>query len=209
VKGLPCVQASGTIPSVTNETGTCGGCRPCRWKRNRIELQDKYDNSRPRASTINRIARARLDWLPIPIANAKAWVSGLGDTETGWFWNLIFSSLAAELQGYLPNSSNLWTIAGAKRSDFWESHKSRVLARFEFREMDGTSMLCFPPLVEIVDQQSRKLRKPRSALSLSSLKSNYENQKREREENRAQKKEAHHDNRATPKPTGLDRLIPD
>jgi hypothetical protein len=108
----------------------------------------------------------RLTWIPIPI-DAKAWVSGLSDTETGWFWNLIFSSLAAEPQGYLPNSSNLWTIAGAKRSDFWESHKSRVLARFEVREMDGTRMLCFPPLVAIIGQQSRKLRKPRSSLSLS------------------------------------------
>jgi hypothetical protein len=148
----------------------------------------------------------RLSWVPIPISNAEAWVSDLSDYETGWFWKLIFSSLAAEPQGYLLDSSNLWTITGAKRSDFWESHKSRVLARFEVREMDGMRMRCFPPLVEIIEQQRRKLHRPRSALSLSSLDPKNQNQKQREREPRA-KNEEPHESHTTRQPTPLDRFI--
>ena len=73
----------------------------------------------------------------------------------------LFFARAAERQGYLANSSNLWTIAGAKRRDFWESHKSRVLACFEVRDVDGTEYLCFPPLLKLINQQAAALQEAR------------------------------------------------
>ena len=151
-------------------------------------------------------AAPRLPWVPIPANAVKTWPPpDLEDYERGWFWTLIFASLAAEPQGYLCNSSNLWMIAGAKRRDFWDSKKSRVLARWEIREVDGIEMICFPPLVAIIDKQCSKLRKPRSSLSLSSTE--YQNQ-RERKP-RANGRKHQYDQRAAQDASGLDRLIPD
>ncbi len=169
-----------------------------------------YTTENPCASTA-KIASPppRLkDWLPIPI-DAKTWASDLSDYETGWFWSLIFSSLVAEPQGYLLNSSNLWTIAGAKRSDFWQSHKSRVLARFEVREVDGIQMLCFPPLVEIITVQIGKLRnhRPRAAPLSHSLDSDPDLKKQGRgRANPAQTQEPPHESGAGG-PSTLDRLF--
>ncbi|HUA15860.1 MAG TPA: hypothetical protein VMG31_11205 [Verrucomicrobiae bacterium] len=107
-------------------------------------------------------AAPRVSYLRIPIADMQGWITGLSDVESGWFVRLLISSAAAELQGYLPNSSNLWTIAGAKRSDFWQSHKSRVLACFEVRQVDGIEYLCFPPLLDLLNKQRSDLQKWRA-----------------------------------------------
>jgi len=66
------------------------------------------------------------------------------------------------MQGYLPITSNLWSIAGAKRSDFFESHKSRLLACFEVRKVGGKEVLYFPPLIESMRKQMKRLRNRRS-----------------------------------------------
>jgi hypothetical protein len=151
----------------------------------------------------------RLEWLKIPIADAQAWTSGLLDFEAGWFWKLLYSSAASEIQGYLVNSSNLWLIAGAKRSDYWERHKSGVLARFKSREVDGIEMLYFPRLLEIINDQKAQLRKYRARThSLTPVVDpKSQNQKSECVEEPRAKKEAANNAGETRRPTPLDRLI--
>jgi len=154
-------------------------------------------------------ASPRVAYLRLQIADVLGWIAGLSDVETGWFLRLVFSSAAAERQGYLPNSSSVWTIAGAKRSDFWDHHKSRVLACFEVRRMDGTEYLCFPPLLEIINQQSHDLQKWRArSHSLTGVDS--KNQKQNQSEcvkKPRTKTEAARNAGNTQRTTALDRLI--
>jgi hypothetical protein len=114
------------------------------------------------STSASRPTAARLDFLRIPIGLTHAWTAGLLDYEVGWFFNLIFSSAAAEPQGYLVDTSDLWRVAGARRSDFFDRNKSGVLARFKSREGDGIKWLYFPPLLEILNRQSADLRKWRN-----------------------------------------------
>src|SRR6266496_5198429 len=88
---------------------------------------------------------------------------GLTDFQQAWFWNLLRASFfdQTEMQGYLPITSNLWSIAGAKRSDFFESHKSRLLACFEVRKVGEKEVLYFPALIELIVKQRRRLRSRR------------------------------------------------
>jgi len=176
----------------------------------------QHNSSEKCASTISPIAPAipstaapRVPCLNIPIADAHGWVLGLTDYETGWFFRLLLSSAAAEPQGYLVNSSNLWRVAGARRPDFWESHKSNVLARFNSQEMDGRQMLWFPPRLEIIHNGSEKLRnyRARNAHSLTGIDPKNKNQKQSEREPRAKSEE--HENAATTdrRPTPRDRSI--
>jgi hypothetical protein len=52
--------------------------------------------------------------------------------------------------------SNLWTIAGAKRKDYWESHKSTVLACFKVCEMEGHQWIYNERLLHVMEEQSGK-----------------------------------------------------
>lgn len=100
----------------------------------------------------------RLEWIPFDRTINPP--SGLTDFQQAWFWNLLRASFfdQVEMQGYLPITSNLWSIAGAKRSDFFDSHKSRLLACFEVRKVGGKEVLYFPPLVESMRRQWKRLR---------------------------------------------------
>jgi hypothetical protein len=103
-----------------------------------------------------------LKFIQVPVERRIGLPAGLEDFQQGWFVNLLCASLEAELQGFLPMSSNLWSIAGAKRKDFWESHKSRLLACFEVREMvDGKKLLFYPPLVALIEEGIRKINEKR------------------------------------------------
>lgn len=86
--------------------------------------------------------------------------AGLKDYQQAWFWNLLCASFDQQLmQGYLPVSSQLWKIAGAHCLDYWNQHKSEVLAAFEVRRLDnGKSVLFFQPLIDIMQVQAQRLR---------------------------------------------------
>jgi len=123
-------------------------------------------------------AAPRVSYLRIPIADIQGWIAGLSDVETGWFLRLVFSSAAAERQGYLPISSDVWKVAGAKRSDYWDDHKSRVLACFNVRPIDGIEYLCFPPLLDLLNRQRNDLQKWRArSHSLTGVDSKNQKQK--------------------------------
>jgi hypothetical protein len=85
---------------------------------------------------------------------------GLKDFQVGWFWNLLWASLTnLEFPGYLPAArSSLWTFAGAHRRAHWDANCALVMAAFELREIAGRKMWCLPALVDIIEEQKRKLR---------------------------------------------------
>jgi len=104
---------------------------------------------------------AQLTWVPWDRSLQPP--AGLTDFQQAWFWNLLRASFfdQTEMQGYLPITSNLWSIAGAKRSDFFDSHKSRLLACFEVRKVGGKEVIYFPPLIQSMRRQLKRLRNRR------------------------------------------------
>lgn len=81
------------------------------------------------------------------------------DFQRGWYIQLLLRCATSERPGYLRLDSNLGTIAGAKRSDFWETHKSRVLACFKVCLMDGEQWIFNPRLLKTLEEQTQKIEK--------------------------------------------------
>jgi len=79
------------------------------------------------------------------------------DYQRGWYFQLLIESCASPRPGYLRLDSNLWSIAGAKRRDFWESHKAAVLACFKVREMEGQSWLYNERMLHTIEHCSAAL----------------------------------------------------
>jgi hypothetical protein len=103
----------------------------------------------------------KLKWIPLPVDGSIGPPRGLTDFQVGWYWNLFCACLAnLEFPGYLPvtaTRSTLWTFAGAHRRTHWDANCALVMAAFELREIAGRKMLCLPDLVDIVEQQRKKL----------------------------------------------------
>lgn len=100
----------------------------------------------------------KLEWLPLYIdklLSSPAW-QDMTDFQRGWYIQLLLRCTRSERLGYLKMDSNLWTIAGAKRRDFFESHKSAVLACFKVREMEGHQWLYNDRLLSVMEDQSKK-----------------------------------------------------
>jgi hypothetical protein len=107
----------------------------------------------------------RLKWVPLPVDGSIGPPPGLADFQVGWFWNLFWAALSnSEFPGYLPAAATcttLWTFAGAHRRAHWDANCALVMAAFELREIAGRKMLCLPALVDIVQEQNKKLRNHR------------------------------------------------
>jgi hypothetical protein len=102
----------------------------------------------------------KLKWIPMPLDGTIHPPLGLTDFQVGWFWNLFWASLTnPEFPGYLPAArSTLWTFAGAHRRAHWDANCALVMAAFELREIAGRKMWCLPALVNIIEEQKKKLR---------------------------------------------------
>jgi hypothetical protein len=81
----------------------------------------------------------------------------LKDFQRGWWVNLFWAMFDAEPQGYLPVTSDLWLLSGALTPSRWESHRDRVLAAFENSVVEGAQVIFFPPLIEVLETQRKKL----------------------------------------------------
>jgi hypothetical protein len=108
-----------------------------------------------------------LKWIPLAVDGSPGmiprglWPTFRKDFQQAWFFNLVIASLKSEPQGYLDPRLDLWRLAGAHSERFWESgsprHKAAVLACFsEIAEINGVKYLYFPPLVDVVNQQTKK-----------------------------------------------------
>jgi hypothetical protein len=104
----------------------------------------------------------KLKWVPLPVDGSIGPPRGLTDFQVGWFWNLFWASFTnSDFPGYLPATATrntLWTFAGAHRRAHWDANCALVMAAFELREIAGRKMLCLPALVDIVEEQKKKLR---------------------------------------------------
>lgn len=110
----------------------------------------------------------RVKWLPFAVDGSPGMFARrlrpqfAKDFQTAWFWNLFWASLEAEPQGYLDPRLPLGKLAGAHSDRFWSRHKDAVLARFELREWNSVEMLCFPPLIEVIESQMKRIRQHRA-----------------------------------------------
>jgi hypothetical protein len=138
--------AKGGTNAIDNLVTSCEECN--RGKGDRLAL-DKYSPT--------------LKWVPWERTLRPP--AGLKDFQQAWFWNLLCASFdQQQTQGYLPITSSLWKVAGAHRRDFWENHKSEVMTAFEVRRVEnGTAVLFFPPLIEVMQVQVQRLRTKKSA----------------------------------------------
>jgi hypothetical protein len=113
--------------------------------------------------------RKRLDWVPMGVDGSPGMIpSGKApvfekDFQAAWFWKLFWASLESEKQGYLRVTSQLGMLAGAHSKAFWDAEKSVVLACFEVRELEGQRWLYFPPLIEVIEDQMKKICRPHRA----------------------------------------------
>lgn len=106
----------------------------------------------------------KLIWMPLYIddlLSSPAW-NDMKDFQRGWYFQLLLRLTRSKPLGYLKMDSSLWTIAGARRNDFWESHKSAVLACFKVREMEGHQWIYNERLLSVMEEQSLKIKQKRS-----------------------------------------------
>ncbi len=159
----------------------------------------------------------RLDWIPMgsPRLRPPAYLSA---QERGWWTNLFWAMFDAEPQGYLAVTSDLWTIAGARDPQRWQSQCARVMASFDVSAIAGQHAISFPPMVESLEEQRRKLLAKRGrggiakskkgsahSLSLSDFDVEGQSQNQRERETRAKKGAAPHGE--IRRATALDRLI--
>ena len=100
----------------------------------------------------------KLEWLPLYIdrlLSSPAW-QDMKDFQRAWYIQLLLRCTRSERLGYLKMDSSLWTIAGAKRKDFWDSHKATVLACFKVCEMEGHQWIYNERLLSVMEEQSSK-----------------------------------------------------
>lgn len=80
------------------------------------------------------------------------------DFQRGWYMQLLLLSADnSERLGYLKLDSDLWKLAGAMRKDFFDSHKSVVLACFKTKEIDGEPWIYNERLLKTIEDQLQKL----------------------------------------------------
>lgn len=84
----------------------------------------------------------------------------LKDAQRGWWWNLFWAMFDGEPQGYLAVTSDIWLVAGSRDRQRWDAHAASVMAAFDTADIAGQHVIFFPPLLEALEQQRKRLRKP-------------------------------------------------
>jgi hypothetical protein len=106
----------------------------------------------------------QIEWFPLfidKLLSSPAW-NLMKDYQRGWYIQLLLHCTRSERLGYLKMDSNLWTIAGAKRKDFWDAQSSIVLACFKVREMDGHQWIYNDRLLHSMEVAERLLTKQKT-----------------------------------------------
>jgi hypothetical protein len=104
------------------------------------------------------VSSGPLNWIPRSPHDRLRAPRHLKDYQRSWFEELCWASLdQTEMQGYLPMTADLWRLAGAHCRDFWDKQKSAVLACFECATVVGQEVIFYPPLIEIINLQRKKI----------------------------------------------------
>ena len=126
-------------------------------------MQNITDNSR--AQIPSSVAPAaislpsdfiRLDWIPMGPPRLRP-PAALSAEQRGMWINLFWAMFDAELQGYLVVTSDMWSVAGARDRQRWESQRARVTASFIDADIAGRHVIFFPALIEALEAQRPKL----------------------------------------------------
>jgi hypothetical protein len=102
----------------------------------------------------------RLDWIPMGPPRLRP-PAGFSAEQRGWFVNLFWAMFDAERQGYLAVTSDIWSLAGSRDIQRWEAHGVRVMAAFEAADIAGQHVIFFPPLIQALEEQRKKLLRTR------------------------------------------------
>ena len=110
------------------------------------------------------------DWIPYYIQRIKgssAWQ--LEDFKFCWYWKLLTEAADSELPGYLPNDvRTLWRLAGARTEKFFRERGGMELVARYFSRTDDGLWIYNHKLLEVLDEQMKKLSRRRKS-SISSL----------------------------------------
>jgi hypothetical protein len=107
------------------------------------------------------LAPARLDWIPMGSPRLRPPV-GLRQWEEGAWWRLLWAMFdQGEPQGYLAVTPDIWILAGSRDHKRWHTHASRLMATFETANIAGQHVIFFPPLIDVIKAQQKKVRNHR------------------------------------------------
>jgi hypothetical protein len=106
-----------------------------------------------------------LEWFPFYVHRLVGDVRyrALKDYQQAWYLNLLFASWVSERPGYLLDDGQLWRLANAQKSYFFDRECEPVMRMFE-REgsaSDGAVWIYNRAMVEIYDEQVLKFHKRR------------------------------------------------
>lgn len=107
--------------------------------------------------------RNPLEWFPFYVHRFIGDVRyrAMKDYQQAWFLNLLFASWVSERPGYLPDDGQLWRLANARTSQYFDKESGAVLCMFE-REgstTDGRVWIYNRLMLEIYDEQVLKFHK--------------------------------------------------
>ncbi len=112
-----------------------------------------------------------LEWFPFYIRFLidDGRYKNLQDFQQAWYLNLLFESWRSERPTYLPDDGQLWRLANARTSQFFEKEREPVIDLFE-REgstTGGAVWIYNRMLLEIYEEQVLKFHKRRRKSSQS------------------------------------------
>jgi hypothetical protein len=126
----------------------------------RASRSSSFGDTTAPATPLPTESTAYLKWIPLPLDGSIGPPPGLKDFQVGWWWNLFCAALMnRHQQGYLNVSRDrLWIVAGSHHRAYWDANSAEVMEAFELREIAGREMWCLPALVQLVEEQRKKLR---------------------------------------------------
>jgi hypothetical protein len=108
----------------------------------------------------------RLTWIPMGSPHLRP-PKGLSPAEVGCWWDIFWAMFDyGEPQGYLPLFERVPSAAlhnlphRLQVTDlrWWNAHRDRIVAAFELSEIAGKQTIFFPPLIDALAAQRKKLR---------------------------------------------------
>ena len=105
-----------------------------------------------------------LTWIPRGPHDPLRPPKTLKDFQRSWFEELLWAMFDyAPMQGYLPATSDLFSLAGVHRKDFWDANKSELMAVLEVVQVAGRGeFVTYPPLLRVIAEQRKRLRMRKS-----------------------------------------------
>jgi hypothetical protein len=100
----------------------------------------------------------RLTWIPMGSPRLRP-PAGLKDFQEAWWWRLFWAMFDhGEPQGYLAVTADIYLLSGSRNRQRWDAHAVCLLNAFETSNVAGQQVVFFPPLIDALAAQRKKLR---------------------------------------------------